>query len=375
MSGNPPAMRRKVLVAPLDWGLGHATRCIPLINALVREQTEVVIAAEGRGEQLLRLEFPELRFLELKGYRVEYGRSRWEMLGKMLWQIPKILECIDEEKEWLAAVMRSEHFDIVIADNRYGLTHPDAHCIFVGHQMIIKTSLGDIVDELLQPFQLDMINKFDECWIPDLPGAINLAGELSHPENLPRIPVSYIGPLSRMKFPQNSGEGDHLLVMISGPEPQRTLFEQQVLEQLTNYKGNVMMVRGLPGDTTLLSIPDHIKVINHLPAAELNDAMSNASLIIARCGYSTIMDVVKLQKKSILVPTEGQTEQEYLSSHLIQHGIALCFEQASLNLMEAIDMAGHFNYYFPPFEEQLLDIAIKQINNKADRIPASDQRE
>ncbi len=325
---------------------------------------QVTLAGEGACETLLRKEFPQLSFLPLRGYRVEYGRSKLELMGKMLWQIPRLLECIDEERDWLAEVMKTEEFDVVISDNRYGLTHPDAFCVFVGHQLLIKTSLGDIVDNLLQPFQLDLINKFNACWVPDLPGIVNLAGDLSHPENMPRVPVSYVGLLSRLVKKQKPAE--HLLVVISGPEPQRTIFEEIILEQAVHVREKILVARGLPGDQALPAVPPHVTMVNHLSAEELNEAMASASFVISRCGYSSVMDIARMQKKSILVPTPGQTEQEYLSGHLMQYGMALCFAQEDFDLVMALRYAGEFNYYFPPeLEEDLLTEAVQQLHTVA----------
>jgi hypothetical protein len=368
MSGNSDSTTPKVLVAPLDWGLGHATRCIPLVHALLAKNMQVTLAGEGACEGLLKLEFPELPFLHLPGYRVEYGRNRLEMMGKMLWQIPRLLECIDEEQEWLNGIMETEKFDIIFADNRYGLFHPDAYSVFIGHQLLIKTSLGALADGFLQPFQLDLINKFNECWVPDLPGEVNLAGDLSHPDNLPRIPVSYIGPLSRLQKQQ--GAEEHLLVLLSGPEPQRSIFEQLLLEQLEGYSGKVFFVRGLPGETALPEEKTDIEFVNHLPAKQLNEAISKASVVIARCGYSTVMDLITMEKKSVLIPTPGQTEQEYLAEHLMQYGMALCFSQEELNLRAALPLTREFNYYFPPVDQgELLNAAIDSLQQKLMQAP------
>ena len=192
-----PLTGKKLLLAPLDWGLGHATRCIPVIRQLISNHCDVWLAGEGAQENLLRKEFPELPFLPLRGYRVKYGRMGFT--GKILLQIPSILQSIKDENKWLKQQVSLHGFEAVIADNRYGLYHENVHSILITHQLRIRTTLGKLSEDILQRLNYRMINRFDECWIPDNEGENNLAGELSHSKNLPEIPVKYIGHLSRLE--------------------------------------------------------------------------------------------------------------------------------------------------------------------------------
>ena len=151
----------------------------------------------------------------------------------------------------------------------------------------------------------------------------------------------------------------YLLILLSGPEPQRTIFETILLQELKNYKGPVVLVRGLPGEAKQLRLPSNISVYNHLAAEELNQKMNEAYVVISRCGYSTVMDLTVLRKKSILVPTPGQTEQEYLARHLMQNNFALCIDQKKFRLRTAIDLSTHFNYQLENFPvENDLDKAV-----------------
>ena len=245
---------KKLLVAPLDWGLGHATRCVPVIRDLLNNNCEVWLACEGAQEKLLREEFPFLSFLPLKGYRIKYGKSG--LTSKILFQVPSILRSIKEENKWLKEQVSKYGFDAVISDNRYGLYHEKIFSIFITHQLCIKSSLGRWSEKLLQHWNYNFINRFRECWVPDEEGENNLAGELSHPVQLPVIPTKYIGPLSRfVRQPADSiGEKknideikDHLLIILSGPEPQRTILENRVIDQIVNYPATATIVRGLPG--------------------------------------------------------------------------------------------------------------------------------
>lgn len=342
------SLKPNILIAPLDWGLGHATRCIPVIRQLLHKNCQVWIAAEGAIKLLLQKEFPGLNFCELKGYHINYSKNRWLLpltIGK---QIPKILSAIQYENERLDEIVEEHQIQGIISDNRYGFYHDSIPSVFMTHQLLIKTPFGKTADTYLQKLNYEYINSFSECWVPDNEGAVNLAGDLSHPEKKPSVPLKYIGPLSR--FHQAPVEEEkHLLILLSGPEPQRTLFENLIAEQLSDYKGPVVLVRGLPGDTSKLNSSPNVSVYNHLPAGELNQKINEASCVISRCGYSTVMDLSVLKKKSILIPTPGQSEQEYLAKHLMKNNFALCIDQTKFRLKNALDLSSHFDYQVENF--------------------------
>ncbi len=334
----------RILVAPLDWGLGHATRCIPIIRELMEQGAEVWLAGEGQQEILLKTEFPTLSFLELPGYRVRYAATAWGLLKNMLFQTPKILKRIKEEKKWLLSKIAEHKFDAVVSDNRYGLHHVKVPCIFITHQLKIKSPLGKWPEKILQKRNYNYINRFTACWVPDMASQKNLAGELSHPEKKPTIPVQYIGSLSRLKTTGTIETKNQLLVVLSGPEPQRTLLENKIIALIGHYNHSAVIVRGLPGAATLIPSTNMIKFYNHLPSAELNKEMEAAEYIISRSGYSTVMDIAALQKKSILIPTPGQTEQEYLGKYLMENKMAFTVEQDKFSLEESLSSAKNFNY-------------------------------
>ena len=335
---------KKLLVAPLDWGLGHATRCVPVIRDLLDHNCEVWLAGEGAQEKLLREEFPLLSFLPLKGYRLKYGKSG--IAGKILLQIPSILKSIKEENKWLKEQVGKYGFDAVISDNRYGLYHENIFSLFITHQLCVKSPFGKWSEKKLQQWNYKFINRFKECWVPDENGDDNLAGELSHPVKLPSIPVKYIGPLSRFGKSNENEMKDHLLIIISGPEPQRAIFEDKIIDQLVNYPGTATIARGLPGENNIIPSTNSLRFYNHLSSAELNKEMMKAEYVIGRSGYSTIMDLAALKKKSILIPTPGQTEQEYLAKHLQKKQLAFCTDQDSFSLLKNIEEARNFYYRF-----------------------------
>lgn len=336
-----PAFR--VLVVPLDWGLGHATRCIPIINTLLEQQVEVVLAGEGNQVKILEKAYPSLVILPLKGYRVTYSRNKNSFLFKMGLQIPGIISAIQYEKRWLNRVIREHNIHAVISDNRFGLYHPSIPTIFITHQLSIETG-KTWMNKIAQKINYHFINKFSECWIPDVATITNLAGKLSHPVKLPNIPVKYLGILSRFKKQPEEKKVD-LLIMLSGPEPQRSIFENMILSQLSTLDGSIVLVRGLPqASKKLLSENNQLTIHDHLPAEALNTLILQSKNIVARCGYSTIMDLVVLQQKAILVPTPGQTEQEYLAGHLLKNKMFFTMSQENFSLKNALESAKNFAF-------------------------------
>jgi len=334
----------RILVAPLDWGLGHATRCIPVIRELMNQDAEVLLATEGAQEELLSMEFPGLHILPLAGYRIRYARTASGLLRNILLQTPGILRSIKAENSWLKKIVTEYAIDAVIADNRYGLYHESVPCIFITHQLAIKTPFGKWTEQVLQKRNYRYINRFAACWVPDTAGSNNLAGELSHPVRMPGIPVNYTGILSRFGYNEASPVKDHILVLLSGPEPQRSILENKITREIAHYPGTATVVRGLPGVASVIPSTNMIKFYNHLTAAELSKELMEAEYVIGRCGYSTVMDLTRMNKKSILVPTPGQTEQEYLAKYLTQHRIAFCMPQKEFSLAGSLQKAGEFNY-------------------------------
>jgi hypothetical protein len=344
---NPKARNPRVLVAPLDWGLGHATRCIPIIKELLNQKCEVIIAAVGAQKAILQAEFPSLTLIEIPGYDIRYDKNRALTMLRLVGAIPKILIRIKQEKAWLKRFSASEKPDLVISDNRYGLALPGVFCVFVTHQLRIRTSLGRLADALLQRMNYRLIGHFSRCWVPDIEAGDGLAGALSHPARLPGIPTKYIGWLSRFGKVSQQHRGvdapikdPELLILLSGPEPQRSLLEAGIMAQAGGDTGNIVLVRGLPeGGPTLADIPPGLTVYDHLPAVELELLMRRSRLVVARSGYSTVMDLARLGKRALLIPTPGQPEQEYLGPFLAGKGRAVCVKQSAFSLRESLALA------------------------------------
>jgi len=344
----------RVLIAPLDWGLGHATRCLPIIYELLRKGCEVCVACNERQAHLMRTEVPDAQIIPLPGYNFRY--SKLGALNKLatIFQVPKILIAIKREHRWLRDVFKKESFDLIISDNRYGFYNQTAYSVFITHQLQIQVPGNKWLQRILQKWNYYFINRFNECWIPDFKVEPNLAGELSHPEVLPKIVVRYIGLLSRFEnIVVSTRKPVDILILISGPEPQRTVLEEKIVDQLQKIKRSAIVVRGLPEMKDVRKSFNNISFFNHLPAQELNELMSNAQVVISRSGYSTVMDIIQLGKKSILVPTPGQTEQEYLAAYLMQKKWCLSFPQNKFFIESALQEAAQFDYTFIARHEKI----------------------
>ena len=334
--------QKTILVCPLDWGLGHATRCIPIIQSFLNQNCTVIIGSSGSQKVLLQQEFPNLTFIDLKGYEVEYPKSG-SMALKMLLQLPKINKAIKDEQIWLDKIIDEHHIDLVVSDNRYGLWSEKVKSILITHQLFIKAPFGE---QLLEKKAQYYFDKFNEIWIPDVEGENNLSGDLSHKKPLPEK-FKFIGLLSRFSnkivtsnVPKSCGtyrEDDNFefdfMAILSGPEPQRSIFENIILKQIstTNLKG--VLIRGLPETNEKLKMENsNIQVFNHLATEEFLTYVQNSKVVISRSGYSTIMDLAVLGKKAILVPTPGQTEQEYLAKYHFEKGLFYTQKQDEFDL-------------------------------------------
>lgn len=336
---------QKVLVAPLDWGLGHATRCIPVIRALLTNGFTVILAAEGAQAHLLHQEFPQLTILPIPGYRVHYAKTRLGLAFSLVKQLPRLQKLIRQEHLWLQQVIVDHQINLVISDNRYGLYSKKVSCIFITHQLTIKAPL-DWMEKLLQRINYRFINRFTACWVPDMPGQPGIAGILSHPKKLPAIPVQYMGILSRFRYINTAKKYDYC-ILLSGPEPQRSLLEKKMIKDLPHIAGNCLLVRGKPGSEETLFVGSNVTVKNHLPGVELEEAINQSEYIICRSGYTSVMELLTLQKKAILVPTPGQTEQEYLAKRLLDNHTCLSVSQDLFDVREHLAMAKTFTYQLP----------------------------
>lgn len=306
---------------------------------------ELTIAAEGNIAALLTKEFPAIRAIPLKGYRISYPNKGALFIPKILLQVPKILQSIKNEHQWLDHQLDNNQWDLIISDNRYGLYTNRTKTVFITHQLGIISGFGRLGDLLLRTMLYRWINRFNTCWIPDAEGHLNIAGKLSHPMSMPKD-YRFIGPLSRMNQASRLAD-NHLLVLLSGPEPQRTILEKKLIDQLSKIDEKVVFVRGLPSGEPLMENKDRIHFENHLDANTLSEMLSTAKMVICRSGYSSVMDLLKLKKRALLIPTPGQTEQVYLAKHLGALRWFVIQEQSQLDLEKGIAAALSQSIEFP----------------------------
>ncbi len=326
-------MDKKVLVAPLNWGLGHATRCIPIINALMHEGIEPVIASDGAALSLLKKEFPALQTRELPSYNVEYSAKRSNFKLKMLLNSPKIAHAISAEKKAIKKFIEEENFCGIISDNRMGVRHKRVPSVFITHQL---TVLSGKTTSFSTKFHNKYIKKFDLCWVPDMADDPNLSGELGHPKKS-SIPVTYLGPLSRFEYQVVPKKYD-IMVLLSGPEPQRTLLEQKLFQEFEQSDKKIVFVRGVIEETQKMYVKNNITIHNYLIGSDLENTINSSNLIISRSGYTTVMDLAKLKKKAFFIPTPGQFEQEYLAERLTLNKLVPSCNQNDFTLKKLRDM-------------------------------------
>ncbi|MBL4706869.1 MAG: glycosyltransferase [Flavobacteriales bacterium] len=328
--------KKKILVAPLNWGLGHATRCIPIIRQLELKGCEVIIGAEGNALQLLRHEFPQLSFIEFPGLKIKYPRNGALLLHFAL-RLPLLFRTVKKENQLIRKLVREHQIDGIISDNRYGVFHKEKPSVIITHQLFIESP---IFKKTLQIIIQKMVLKFDECWVPDVKSDNNLSGELSHKRTVPSK-IKYVGLLSRFlpsKKPLVLKR--KLLVLLSGPEPQRTILEEKLKEQLLELHYSTLIVRGVVEKKQKRNqISKEVEVVNYLKSEQLRKEILESELVVCRSGYSSLMDLVTLAKKALLIPTPGQTEQEYLALSLGKKGMFAWVSQEELVLKEDVERA------------------------------------
>ena len=347
---NSTSSKLRIFLSPLDWGLGHATRCIPIIKVLLELDCDVIIGSDKTTKILLKKEFPTLEFIQMQGYEIKYSRKIGQFYLKMLIQLPRIITVIRKENYQLHQIIKDYKIDAVISDNRFGLHSSLVPCVYMTHQIQIKTG-NFLGNKIATRIHRHFINKFSITWIPDF--KLNgLSGELSHPIKLPKKCV-YLGALSRFKLLDSPEKKYDLLISLSGPEPQRTILEEIILAQCDQIKGSILLVRGLPGvSEKLVHHHKHLDVSNHLSANDLNIVLDQSDLIIARSGYTTIMDLAKLNKKAILIPTPGQAEQEYLANYLMEKKYFYTVTQRNFEMTDVLEKVAQFDFSPMPLQQE-----------------------
>ncbi|WP_298365008.1 glycosyltransferase [uncultured Lutibacter sp.] len=330
--------------------MGHATRCVPIINELIKANFEPIIASDGNALLLLQKEFPNLKSFELPSYNIRYSKKGKYLKIKLFFQIPTIISAVKSERKLIAQLIEKEQVEGVISDNRFGVYSSKIPSVYVTHQLNVMSGNTTF---LTSYFHQKIIEKFDECWIPDFDFGCNISGELGHIKNA-KLKLKYIGLLSRFKFSKREIKRD-ILVLLSGSEPQRTLLEKKLLKTFKNYKGTVLFVRGVLSKEDKVEVSNNIKVENYLLTKDLEKAIVESEIVISRSGYSTIMDLAVLQKKAYFIPTPGQFEQEYLAKLMSRNKIAPFSSQNEFSL-DKLKEVDNFNGFEKISSNKILEM-------------------
>lgn len=332
--------QKTVMVAALNWGIGHATRDMPIINRLIKKGCRVILASDGAALNVWRREYPELETVELPSWNIKY--QKWGSFTlKMASRAPYIIKAIREERKIIAEAIKKYQIDGLISDNRFGAYSPDIPTVFITHQISLRlTPLLRWAEGILFYYNNYFIKNFDTVWVPDYDGSPNLTGELSHRHKL-KNEVRFLGPISRFmdlwdgKFP--APEYD-VSVVLSGVEPQRTMLEEKLTEQLKALPNTkVILVQGRSDKNETTEIRPGFTVKSYMASEELMETFLKSKYIICRSGYSTILDLAVMKQTALMIPTPGQTEQVYLAEWLGKQGLVVCQDQRKLDVQAGIE--------------------------------------
>ena len=322
---------------------------MPIIHDFIEKGHSVTIAADGAQKKLLQYYFPTTRYVSIPKYNIRYSKKAWWLPFALFFQLPKMALAIYKEHRWLQA--NADAFDHVISDNRYGLYHTSLKTTFITHQLFVKAPFI-WAEKIIQKVQYYFINKFSECWVPDMLDYPGFAADLSHPTLMPKIPVTYIGPLSQFSVLQNASTTSlpikyKYCFLLSGPEPQRSMLQDIIEFGAQQFNEPSILIEGKPSD-----LPNHYQIKNSLTklryasGQDLLDIIMQSEFIVCRSGYSTLMELLPLHKKMILVPTPGQTEQEYLATSLAHRQMAVIMDQATFDVVTLNEKADKHCFIF-----------------------------
>lgn len=322
----------------MDWGLGHASRCVPIIKEIQRLGHQVIIGADKQSLRFLQHEFPTLKTIKTPGYQISYSKQR--SILKMLFEGIRFSQSIKKEHEFIQKIIVENKIDCIISDNRYGLWSKEIPSIIITHQLFVK---APFFSNWFHNKVKNWLAHFDECWVPDVEGKSNLSGDLSHLKKTEAAP-RFIGIISRFEKPTSIVIKHDVIAIVSGPEPQRSIFYDLLLTQLKESQLKAVLIGGNPNVLEKLQ-DDNVTIYSHLPTSEMQKLITESEVVVCRAGYSSIMDLVTLQKKALLIPTPGQTEQEYLAEYHFQQGNFYIQNQQQFNLEKAFR---EIHRYTPP---------------------------
>jgi hypothetical protein len=359
---------KNILICPLEWGLGHATRMIPVAIELLRYNHNIIFASGEEHLSLIRSELPECSYLSFPGFKPKYSSHLPQYISILL-KTPLLFYHIVLEHIRLKKIILKYSIDIVISDNRFGLWNSKVKTVYVTHMPLIPfpgrlkflEPLGVFIHRLI-------IRKYDLCFIPDLPGGKNLSGRMSHNINFPGN-VRYIGILSRFSSLLKVSSGmvglKYNTIILSGPEPQKEILKQKLITLFKEREPVTIILEGKPGKSEETRRIGNIILYNHLSANHMKDIILFSEGIISRSGYTTIMDLLSLQRRALLIPTPGQPEQEYLAEYLSEQGFFSNIRQNDLK--PGIEFPGKKSLNTSDLIEEshtLLYLALKELSEE-----------
>jgi len=331
----------KILITPLNWGLGHATRCIPIINRLIKQGFTPVIASDGAALLLLQKEFPNVKTYKLPSYNITYPHNSKLFLLHFLLKIPHFYKTIQFERNTVKNIVETEKITGIISDNRFGCFNTQIKSVYITHQLKVKRG---VLTYFASKIHQKIIKNFDACWVPD---DLNhtYAGGLSK-ARLPNVKIDYLGVLSRFKQQQQEVVAKYnYLILLSGPEPSRSQLENIMMRTFNNTSKKVLLVRGKISKKQTIKHYKGIKIVNFMMQKQLQKSIAESEIVIARSGYSTIMDLAVMGKKAFFIPTPGQTEQMFLAKNLERKKIAPYTQQHQFKKSDLFKINSYSGFY------------------------------
>ncbi len=326
-------LKKNILVAPLNWGLGHATRCIPIVKALIENGYNPILASDGIALEMLKKEFPDLQTLVLPSYEIEYAKNGSNFKWKMMKNSPKMIKAILKEKKIIKKWVVEHDLIGIISDNRLGVFSKKVHSVFITHQLNVLTGNTSWITSKLHQH---IIKKYDECWVPDVASNPNLTGKLGHLKK-PHFKIKYIGPLSRIQKKVMPIKYQ-LMVILSGPEPQRGMLAEQLKAEVLRFGGKVVFINGKIEEAQKIEQIENVTFYNFMNSEALENTFNESAVVLCRSGYTTVMDLAQLGKKAFFIPTPGQYEQEYLAKKLKKEGLVPYAKQEKFKIENLLEV-------------------------------------
>ena len=348
-----------VFVSPLSWGLGHATRDIPIIRELMDHGHEVTIATSGGAFHLLKKECPDCEFIYFEDYPAPYSSTRY-FLPKFIANIPVLIKALADENKRMDELLSKNSYDVVISDNRPGVYSKNIPSVFISHQLRFSVPYYIRPVETASQYINEYFHKkFDHVIVPSNSPDDNgncLSGKLCRSiRKTTNMKAYYAGILSSAKKIDVREDLDFLII-ISGPEPQRSVLEEIILKQVQELPGEKMVLLGRPLDNFEKRLDEWTTVKSYATEEEKVVLMNRAKFIISRSGYTTMMDIAELGKKrGVFIPTPGQTEQEYLSQYYHEQKWFYSKSQYRLKLSKDIENSEEYRGFpeLPKTEENM----------------------